>query len=185
MKPRQLQGPPRKTLKLRIKKLRGKKWSVIVAKLKEFCKIEGAYFLLPAQDDLFKKIFRIKCLWMKLQLYWRSQFGLRDSSKGISGDAAIFKYRGWIKLQACSKNTKMLGQQVPLRGRVITTMCNTPSLCLSSTQESEQFTNTMIIINMIPGSSQRQRLAKKSRSWENKSRKGKERVQQHLEFENC
>ena len=51
MKPRQLQGPPRKTLELRIKKLRGKKWSVIVAKLKEFCKIEGAYFLLPAQDE--------------------------------------------------------------------------------------------------------------------------------------
>ena len=146
------------------------------AKLKEhiFC-------FLPRM----KKLFLIKCLWMKLQLYWRSQFGLRDSSKGISGDAAIFKYRGWIKLQACSKNTKMLGQQVPLRGRVITIMCNTPSLCLSSIQESEQYTNTMIIINMIPGSSQRQRLAKKSRSWENKSRKGKERVQQHLEFEKC
>ena len=98
------------------------------AKLKEhiFC-------FLPRM----KKLFLIKCLWMKLQLYWRSQFGLRDSSKGISGDAAIFKYRGWIKLQACSKNTKMLGQQVPLRGRVITTMCNTPSLCLSSIQESE------------------------------------------------
>ena len=81
------------------------------AKLKEhiFC-------FLPRM----KKLFLIKCLWMKLQLYWRSQFGLRDSSKGISGDAAIFKYRGWIKLQACSKNTNMLGQQVPLRGRVIT-----------------------------------------------------------------
>ena len=183
MKPRQLQGPPRKTLKFRIKKLRGKKLKC------HRCKIEGVLqnwrSIFSAPCPGWKKIFLIKCLWMKLQLYWRSQFGLRDSSKGISGDAAIFKYRGWIKLQACSKNTKMLGQQVPLRGRVITTMCNTPSLCLSSTQESDQYTNTITITNMIPGSSQRQRLPKKSRSWENKSRKGKERVQQHLEFKKC